>query len=55
MVLSNRPEKNLSSKQSKENAFILWFEEVGIDDIPMVGGKNASLGEMIPAASPSKG
>ena len=47
MVLSNRPEGNLSSKQSKESAFILWFEEVGIDDIPMVGGKNASLGEMI--------
>jgi pyruvate,water dikinase len=47
MVLSNRPEGNLSSKQSKEDAFILWFEEVGIDDIPMVGGKNASLGEMI--------
>lgn len=25
---------------------ILWFEEIGIDDVPMVGGKNASLGEM---------
>lgn len=25
---------------------ILWFEEIGIDDIPFVGGKNASLGEM---------
>ncbi|WP_192574938.1 hypothetical protein, partial [Haemophilus parainfluenzae] len=47
MVLSNRPERNLSSQPSKANAFILWFEEVGIDDIPMVGGKNASLGEMI--------
>jgi pyruvate,water dikinase len=47
MVLSNRPEKNISSQESKENSFILWFEEVGIDDIPMVGGKNASLGEMI--------
>ncbi len=27
--------------------FLLWFEEVGIDDVPRVGGKNASLGEMI--------
>ena len=45
MVLSNHPEGNLSSKQSKESAFILWFEEVGIDDSPMVGGKNASLGK----------
>lgn len=26
--------------------FILWFNELGIDDIPLVGGKNASLGEM---------
>ncbi|MBD2424998.1 phosphoenolpyruvate synthase [Phormidium sp. FACHB-1136] len=47
MVLSHRPEGNLSSQHSKENSFILWFEEVGIDDIPLVGGKNASLGEMI--------
>ncbi|MFQ6088988.1 MAG: phosphoenolpyruvate synthase [Candidatus Methanofastidiosia archaeon] len=27
--------------------FILWFEEVGLKDVPIVGGKNASLGEMI--------
>lgn len=47
MVLSHRPEGNLSDQQSKDSAFILWFEEVGIDDIPLVGGKNASLGEMI--------
>ena len=26
--------------------FILWFGEIGIDDVPLVGGKNASLGEM---------
>jgi len=25
---------------------ILWFSEIGIEDIPMVGGKCASLGEM---------
>ncbi len=30
----------------KENAFILWFDQVGIDDVKYVGGKNASLGEM---------
>lgn len=27
-------------------SFILWFEEIGIEDVPLVGGKNASLGEM---------
>jgi pyruvate,water dikinase len=26
--------------------FILWFDQVGIKDVPLVGGKNASLGEM---------
>lgn len=26
--------------------YILWFDEVGISDLPLVGGKNASLGEM---------
>jgi pyruvate, water dikinase len=31
----------------KEAALILWLGQVGIDDIPLVGGKNASLGEMI--------
>ncbi len=25
---------------------VKWFEEVGIEDVPSVGGKNASLGEM---------
>ena len=26
--------------------FVRFFDEVGIDDVPLVGGKNASLGEM---------
>ncbi|WP_406660486.1 phosphoenolpyruvate synthase [Methanolobus sp. ZRKC3] len=26
--------------------YIRWFEEISIEDIPLVGGKNASLGEM---------
>ena len=30
----------------KENKFILRFDEIGIEDVPYVGGKNASLGEM---------
>jgi pyruvate,water dikinase len=35
MTGSNRPEP-----------FVLWFDELGIEDVPRVGGKNASLGEM---------
>lgn len=26
--------------------WVRWFSEIGIDDVPLVGGKNASLGEM---------
>lgn len=37
---------------AKAEAFVLWFEEVGIADIPLVGGKNASLGEMIQELTP---
>src|SRR3989339_1908963 len=29
-----------------KNKFIRWFDEIGIKDVPLVGGKNASLGEM---------
>jgi pyruvate, water dikinase len=38
--------------QNKEQAFVLWFEEVGITDVSLVGGKNASLGEMIQQLTP---
>jgi pyruvate,water dikinase len=30
----------------KKDKFILWFDEIGIEDVGLVGGKNASLGEM---------
>jgi pyruvate, water dikinase len=36
-----------TSKESKETALILWFEEVRSSDVGLVGGKNSSLGEMI--------
>ena len=32
--------------ENHETALILWFDDIGIDDVPRVGGKNASLGEM---------
>ena len=31
---------------SKKREFILWFRDLTINDVPLVGGKNASLGEM---------
>jgi pyruvate,water dikinase len=30
----------------KSNELVLWFEELGIGDVGIAGGKNASLGEM---------
>ena len=38
------------AEQPKKN--ILWFDEIGIDDVPSVGGKNASLGEMTKSVVP---
>ncbi len=32
---------------------VLWFREVGVADVPRVGGKNASLGELISALAES--
>ncbi|TAE78281.1 MAG: phosphoenolpyruvate synthase [Verrucomicrobia bacterium] len=32
--------------------FIRWFRELGISDVPLVGGKTASLGEMLRSLSP---
>ncbi|CAK8723756.1 phosphoenolpyruvate synthase [Candidatus Electronema halotolerans] len=32
--------------QAHDEKLILWFDEIGIEDVPLVGGKNASLGEM---------
>jgi len=33
------------AEEKKEN-FVKWYSEVGIADVPSVGGKNAALGEM---------
>ena len=27
--------------------YVIWFDQLGMNDVPVVGGKNASLGEMI--------
>jgi len=32
--------------------YIRWFEELSMDDVPIVGGKNASLGEMYRELAP---
>ncbi len=36
-------------KQKKSQKYILWFKDISYKDVPLVGGKNASLGEMFNA------
>ena len=38
---------------ANESTFIRWFSEIGLGDVPLVGGKNASLGEMYRSLSGS--
>ena len=38
--------------RAKEKELVLWFEDVRKEDIPVVGGKNSSLGEMISSGFP---
>ena len=37
---------------NRKNKLILWFKETGIGDVPLVGGKNAALGEMFSNLTP---
>ena len=37
---------------AREKELVLWFDNLRNTDVPIVGGKNASLGEMIHAALP---
>jgi len=40
------------AEQIKKEKLVLWFEELGKEDVPLVGGKNANLGEMLKAGIP---
>ncbi len=46
--------KSFSLKQKKpaDGRYVRFFSEVGIGDVPLVGGKNASLGEMYQELTP---
>jgi pyruvate,water dikinase len=49
VVTANRQSQLLLDK---EQAFVLWLEDVDMGDVSLVGGKNASLGEMIQQLTP---
>jgi len=36
----------MNKMTDKSKALVLWFDDIGIEDVPLVGGKSASLGEM---------
>ena len=38
--------KKFFRRRARNTQLVLWFKELGIKDVPLVGGKNASLGEM---------
>jgi len=42
----------MMTSDSTQHRYIRWFEEIGIGDVPVVGGKNASLGEMTRELAP---
>ena len=41
-----------SSLSAPPTSMVVQFREIGLDDVPTVGGKNASLGEMIRELAP---
>ena len=42
----------ISTPVPKDQSLILWFDQIRLDDLPVVGGKNSSLGEMIGQLTP---
>ena len=52
MFTTHKLETSSFDQDAKETEFVLWFEQVGIADVSIVGGKNASLGEMIQQLAP---
>lgn len=51
MSYNHRKSRGLANLPPHEK-LVAWFEELNKNDIPIVGGKNANLGEMIQASIP---
>ena len=43
---------NFRKRTKAAPSYIKWFHEIGIEDVPIVGGKTASLGEMFRELTP---
>ncbi|GIW25376.1 phosphoenolpyruvate synthase [Meiothermus sp.] len=44
---STKPRSGSKGRSHQTPCFVRWFKETGLDEVPLVGGKNASLGEMV--------
>ena len=44
--------KRPSAAAPSQSKLVMWFSDISIDDLPLVGGKNASLGEMYRELTP---
>jgi pyruvate, water dikinase len=49
---AQREQARMAAPAPDPQRFIRFFEEIGIEDVPLVGGKNASLGEMYRELTP---
>ena len=49
VILEPELKNQATPRPEKERGYIRWFREIGIEDVPLVGGKTASLGEMFRA------
>ncbi len=52
MAAIKSPKGRVVTKPGSKSALVRWFSEIDIEDIPDVGGKNASLGEMYQQLTP---
>lgn len=52
MRIVTRRDNIMAIVSSKHQPFVLWFSEIGKEDIPKVGGKGANLGELTRAGIP---
>lgn len=41
-----REDRAMKARTTMTDVHVVWFEDVGVGDVPSVGGKNASLGEL---------
>ena len=51
-ILESALKNQSKTSPERERNYIKWFRDIGIEDVPLVGGKTASLGEMFRELTP---